>query len=93
MAVAGRLPDNFRTLHAFISFLAFLLATLAFAKARKHSGYQHDISNFLDDLDRIRLASIIQKPVKPRTKPIVSHKLEVAPKPLQPLVQAFNIHA
>ena len=85
--------DQKIVVHAFICVLAFLLATAAYARARKEIGYSQDLSRFLDDLGRIRLASIIQRPQSRPGRPKVIQKLELPRDELTSLISAFNIHA
>jgi len=85
--------DQKIAVHALICLLALLLATAAYAKARKEACYQKDLSAFLDDLARIRLVSVFQRAQSQKGRPKISRKLEQIPPALLPLVQAFNIHA
>jgi transposase len=85
--------DQKLVVHAFICVLAFLLATAAYAKARKEAAYQHDLPRFLDDLARIRLAAILQCADSARGRPKISYKIETTSDDLRPLMQTFAIRA
>lgn len=47
--------------HILICIISYMLTVTAYSRARKNADYKRNISNFLNDLNRIRLACVVRK--------------------------------
>ena len=72
--------------HFLICIIGYLLATTAYAKAKQRAGYTRNISNFLQDLQSIRLAGTTKH--KSRR---VTFQLETIPKSLRRVAKVLGI--
>ncbi len=77
--------------HFFLCILAYLLASVAYATAKKKGLYKSNIDNFMDDLRSVRLAAFFTKKNARRGKRRVLYQLEEVPEHLQPVLTALAI--
>jgi transposase len=81
--------------HVYCVILGYLLARLAYIKAKKEIRYEGSLENFLEELEHIRIAMIAEKVEKTPGPAKVRYQLENAEiEPLQQeLIQLFAIEA
>lgn len=67
--------------HFFICIIGYLLTIAAYTKAREKPGYKRNISNFMEDLRRIRLACTIKRKgrkIRYQLERLTAHQMELA---------------
>lgn len=77
--------------HILICIIGYLLTTVAYTKAKEKAGYKRNISNFLEDLRSIRLASLIEKKNGRKGLLKVEHRLENIRNNLKKTAQVLEI--
>ena len=84
--------DQKISVHFFICVLGYLLATLAWRDAAKKTQFTGSMDTFLDILNNIRLASILEESTTPG--PVkTAYKLEILDDQQQALLKALNIQS
>lgn len=85
--------DQKIAVHMFLCELGYLLASAAYAKAKKQANYERDMDHFLSDLASIRLAGMIEKK-QPGKKGCfkVTYRLEQIPPELKDTLTALDVH-
>jgi len=78
--------DQKLEVHFFICMIAYLLASCIFSKAKTKSGYIHNMNQLMEDLRRVRLAS-----VRAESSQKIKYQFEEIPKTLKALLPVLGV--
>lgn len=72
--------------HLFICIISYILTIASYTKIKRETGYKRNVNNFIEDLQKIRLACVIRGKKKK-----VEFQLEEIPKELKKMTEVLNI--
>jgi len=76
--------------HFFMCFLGYLLASIIWRETKKKNAFKGTLDNLLDTLNRIRLATLLEK-TKTKGKMTVTYKLEEMDKEQKKIIKVLGL--